>query len=171
MIKQVIQRADNPIKRVGLIFISISIMFWIGMTLHWNLYHHGFIYHYSYSWHERVSKPQDVKGGQWSETEYGWDLYDTACINKPNGIIYGMPFIAGVKNTDCIIKSVQFEYKTTGEWKQSFGDFIFNLLSMRSSGYFIFNTTASILMAAGLFMFLGIADKMIHWIKSGGPQK
>ena len=119
MIKQVIQRADNPIKRVGLIFISISIMFWIGMTLHWNLYHHGFIYHYSYSWHERVSKPQDVNGSQWSETEYGWDLYDTACINKPNGIIYGMPFIAGVKNTDCIIKSVQFEYKTTTEWKQS----------------------------------------------------
>ena len=140
------------------------------MTLHWNLYHHGFIYHYSYSWHERVPKPEDVKGGQWSETEYGWDLYDTACVNKPNGIIYGKPFIAGVMNTDCIIKSLQFEYKTTAEWKQSFVDFIYNLLDMRSRGYFIFNTTASILIVVGLFMFLGLADKMTLWIKSGSTK-
>lgn len=100
--KNIIVRADSPIKRMGLIFITLSILFWIAMVIHWNIYHHGFIYDHWESWTEQVSRPQDTKVDIWVrgvETlenftpsqvfllderprRSGWVSYDRACLKS-----------------------------------------------------------------------------------------
>ncbi len=160
----IIECADTPLKRIGLILISTSLLYWGVMAVHWNIYRHGFIYSYWTTWTEETPKPEPSEGEIWLRiplnndyvAQTGWGAYNKACLskNKPVSILDGYPL-------QCRKNIIPDNIKSRRLWNQSFTAFIDNLFVTSLGGVSLF------LVVLGLVMFSGLLSKCLRWIESG----
>lgn len=162
-------KANTPLKRVGLILLAGSILLWVGTAAHWNITRHGFIYQYKYTWTEKIPKPtENHEGAFWRNDSYGWVLYDKSCIaadraSGNNSFVYMPP-------RSCRIKFIPHRQRVKYEWKQSFNGFIKESFDSRWGKYFWFNATGTVALFLGVFTFFGWADKLLSWVRAGSQK-
>jgi len=169
MWKRALNQANSPLKRIGFIFICISLSVWVSTAIHWNILHHTFFYKERYSWIEKTEKPTEVqKGAFWQDNLTSWVLYDKKCVDRDKAIKGNLLYIPPDK---CRIKVIPYNRKVTYKWRESFSEFISNSFDSRWGRYFWFNTPASILLIIGFILYIGIADKVVAWVQTGNVKR
>ncbi len=179
-IAAVIKRADSPLKRIGLILLSISLLYWITMAVYWNIHKHGFIYSYWETWTEKAPRPIDDEITIWSRGQEilddyvpsagfllderirreGWVSYDKLCLKRrsqPLTIVDPLPM-------QCRNNFIPDEVKSKRVYQQSFVDFIENLFSSYSGGHLKFSICFFLLTVLSLLLLLGTVEQFLQWV-------
>lgn len=176
----VLRRANCPVRRIGLIAIAISSVYFLGTAVHWN-FDNGYLlwmkdrYDHSVIIKKQPEKPgmilrrygvQQTSEGEVSTYDYktsGWAYYDKACISK-------LPMFED-DNKCCreVIHDKQIT-KTSIDW--TFGSY-FDALFIDGPGFsrsYNLGRPAIIILVIGLFMYLGWIDKFIAWVRTGNSE-
>lgn len=170
ILKRIVQKARTPIERIGILFVLLSLVIWFSTAIHWNFARETFVYQSRYSWTERAPEPSAHPGGTfWQETIYGWALYDKSCYEKtkphrPLGLLTPSDL------RPCQRQFIPHKERVRYQWHQSFDDYLERLFDKRRGDYFWLNAAAIIFLAVGATMYLGLADKLVSWIKSGSAE-
>lgn len=169
-LKRLFQFANNPTKRIGLIFIIISICIYLIMVLHWNIFKKPFFY--IHTWEREIEKPiVDTKSTLSWFIDSGWNIYNRECVEtywKNNSNKYSIWILQPPTETNCLpVKFIPREYETIIEWEQSFDDYYEALFNEERGHYFTFNIIGLFTFLLGCFMYFGIFDRLWNWIKSG----
>jgi hypothetical protein len=182
-IAAVIKRADTPLKRIGLILLSISLLYWMSMAVYWNIHYHGFIYSYWETWAEKAPRPFDDEISIWSRGQEilddsvpsagfllderkrpdGWVSYDKLCLKRrrqPLTIVDPFPM-------QCRNNFISDTVKSKRVYRQSFVDFVENLFSSYSGGHLKVSIGFFLLTVLSLLLLLGSVDQFLHWVMTG----
>jgi len=168
--KKLIKRADTSIKRSGIVLLIMAAFIYLITAMHWNLTKRNpFIYRYQYTVTEKIPLPTDTpEYTYWEETynseisAYGWMLYDKPCVEKKKS--QQRWFLFSLK--ECETKFIPYPLHVKYRLSQSFDDYIESLFN-KGKDYFYLNIVAIAIMLLGLSMFLGIASRLLKWIKEG----
>jgi len=178
-----VKHANTPLKRMGLLLLAASLLYWSGMAIYWNVNKHGFIYSYWDTWTEEAPRPQDDEKITWQrgteildafvpskgfllderKPRYGWVSYNRSCLkkeSKPMTFLDPYPL-------KCRGDFIPDEIKSKLIHSQSFIAFIDNLFSTYSDGHFKLSMFFLFLTVLGFMMFIGTVDKLLRWINTG----
>nr|VFJ51363.1 MAG: hypothetical protein BECKFW1821A_GA0114235_103111 [Candidatus Kentron sp. FW]VFJ59639.1 MAG: hypothetical protein BECKFW1821B_GA0114236_104912 [Candidatus Kentron sp. FW] len=178
MLGKLIGRANTPLQRIGLLLLFLSFGLWVLTATHWNIAHEWFIYPYKYTWIEKIKKPEKTyERAYWRESTYGWELLDRACVdeNRPTpsvsidsfGRFATIPPLMYIPPSKCRKQFVSHNRRYRTEWKQSFSSYLDELFDPQRGDYFYITASALVVFFLGISLFLGWADKLFSWIKSG----
>jgi len=162
--RNLLQRLDAPLKRVGFVLVSVAVFLWVAAAIHWNFDYKPFFYTELHTKITKVPAPPDVDGFSWREETHGWGMYRIDCLNEAKqkgGFFFSSP------PESCREKFVSHKQDFYTQWKETFSYFIETLFERRRGGYFLVNVLALGCFIGGGLMLSGALQRALQWIKTG----
>lgn len=170
-------RATTPARRLGIVFLGMSLLAVAGSIAEWSINTKPIIYlkrtQEMISFRAPLAAPTGfywVEEGRDFSTigRPGWGLYDSQCVQmKRDESAKQNRFRAGGFNLDCRVEFRPFHYATKTEIATSFPWFLKNSFDSR-----LWITMPAIIgTILGVLLYCGIFSRLVVWIKHGSRQR
>lgn len=156
--------ARTPMQRIGLVFLFLAFIVQLATIIHWNTTEKLFIYvsnHHGII--DYVAQPKSVVDGlEWKSDLRGWQLVDLDCQRAASTHSLDSFFT----KEECVRKRISHKYGRWTRWNFTFDDY-FDEFFRRRGEYKWLTIPLSVFYMLGAVFYIGLADRVIRWIKSG----